>query len=60
MMIAIMRYARRFARSEDGPTATEYAVLLAVISLTVLAAMGSFGDHMNAIYVMLGGTLTVF
>ena len=50
----------RFFRSEDGPTGTEYAVLLGVIALTVLAAMSSFGDHMNNLYVMLNNTLSVF
>lgn len=37
-------------RSEDGPTATEYAVMLAVISATVLGAMGAFGTKMGNIY----------
>ncbi|MEE9269888.1 MAG: Flp family type IVb pilin [Candidatus Krumholzibacteria bacterium] len=50
----------RFFRSEDGPTTTEYAMLLGVISLTVIGAMSMFGDHMNNIYVMLNSTLSVF
>jgi pilus assembly protein Flp/PilA len=33
----------RFLLSEDGPTAVEYAVILALIFLTVLAAVNSLG-----------------
>lgn len=49
-----------FGHAEDGPTATEYAVLLAVIAIGVLAAMASFGDHMNNLYVTLANGLDVF
>lgn len=56
-MTAFVQYVCRFARSEDGPTAVEYAVLLAVISITVLVAMAGFGDHMEAIYAMINGTI---
>ena len=41
----------RFVHEEDGPTATEYAVMLAVIAITVLGAMAAFGNRMNSIYV---------
>ncbi len=44
-------------RSEDGPTATEYAVLLAVIAIGVLGAMSSFGIHVNNIYAALSGSV---
>ncbi len=50
----------RLFQSEDGPTATEYAVLLGVISLTVIGAMSTFGESMNELYVILNGTLSVF
>ena len=46
-----------FIRSEGGPVATEYAVLLGVICIVALAAMGAFGVHMNDIYVSIAGTL---
>ena len=47
-------------RSDDGPTATEYAILLALIAVGVLAALSLFGEHMNNLYVALAGTLSVF
>ena len=40
-----------FLRSEDGPTATEYAVLLALIAIGVLATMAAFGTRVDGIYV---------
>lgn len=33
----------RFVRSEDGPTAVEYAILLALILLVCLTAIRNFG-----------------
>ena len=50
----------QFLRSEDGPTAVEYAVLLAVIACGVLAAMGAFGDHMYAVYTNIANGADVF
>jgi Flp pilus assembly pilin Flp len=52
--------AKQFLGSEDGPTATEYGVLLALIALAVLVAMGAFGTKMTTIYLTLTGTLDVF
>ncbi len=34
---------RNFLRSEDGPTAVEYAVMLALIIIVCVAAIGSVG-----------------
>jgi len=51
---------KRLLRSDDGPTATEYAVLLAVICCTVLGAMSQFGDHMDNLYTIINTTLDVF
>ena len=50
----------QFLRSEDGPTAAEYAVLLAIIACGVLVAMGAFGDHMDALYTSISGGVDVF
>lgn len=46
-----------FLRSEDGPTATEYAVLLAVICVAAIGALSQFGDHMGSIYTAIDGTM---
>ena len=40
----------RLLHEEDGPTATEYAVLLALIILVAAAAIQGIGERMQAIY----------
>jgi len=35
----------RFARSEDGPTAVEYAVMLALIVMVCLGAIKTLGSN---------------
>ena len=57
---AMKKHWRRFWASEDGPTTTEYAVLLALIAAAVIGAMGLFGVRMEAIYTVLDSTLQVF
>ncbi len=44
-------------RREDGPTATEYAVMLGIISISVLVAMSWFGERMHDIYVVINTNL---
>ena len=56
-MNAINQVIRRFLRSEDGPTATEYAVLIAVICVAAIGALSSFGVHMDNLYTSLASTI---
>ena len=37
-----------FLREEDGPTAVEYAVMLALIIVVCMVAIGSLGTTANA------------
>ena len=48
---------KRLWRSEDGPTATEYAVLIAVICVAVIGALSSFGVHMDNLYTGIATTI---
>jgi len=41
---------RRFLVSEDGPTAVEYAVMLALIVIVCLTAISSIGDNANTTF----------
>ena len=41
---------RRFLVSEDGPTAVEYAVMLALIIIVCLVAITSIGQQANATF----------
>jgi len=42
--------AKNFLRSEDGPTATEYAVMLALIIIVALGAITSLGTTVSTIF----------
>ena len=41
---------KRFLKSEDGPTATEYAVMLALIIVACIATVQSLGGAVNTIF----------
>lgn len=56
-MNAFRQVLTRFVREENGPTATEYAVLIAVICVTVIGALSSFGVHMDNLYTSLASTI---
>lgn len=57
VMFARSGRLERFMRSEDGPTAVEYAILIAVICVAVIGALSSFGVHMDAIYTNINSTV---
>jgi pilus assembly protein Flp/PilA len=47
------RFTKRavaFLKREDGPTAVEYAVMLALIIVVLVAAIASIGSETNAMY----------
>jgi pilus assembly protein Flp/PilA len=44
-MRKIMQPVARFLQKEDGPTAVEYAVMLALILLVCFATIGAFGTN---------------
>jgi pilus assembly protein Flp/PilA len=50
----------RFIEREDGPTAVEYAVMLALIVVVCLGAITTLGQNANSTFnnVGLNGTLT--
>ncbi|NIL97351.1 MAG: Flp family type IVb pilin [Planctomycetales bacterium] len=41
---------QRFLASEDGPTAVEYAVMLALIIIVCLAAISAVGSNANTTF----------
>ncbi len=49
-MNMIQNRMREFLVSEDGPTATEYAVMLALIIIVALAAITLLGQKVNTIF----------
>lgn len=56
-MNAFLEKTRQFLISEDGPTATEYAVLIAIICIGVIGALSSFGVHMDGVYSNINSTV---
>ncbi len=48
---------QRFLASEDGPTAVEYAVMLALIVIVCLTAIRSIGTNANATFENVAGEL---
>lgn len=44
-MIRFVKAVRRFFHSEDGPTAVEYAVMLALVITVCLSAVSTIGTN---------------
>ncbi len=41
---------KKFLKSEEGPTAVEYAVMLALIIIVCIAAIKTFGSKTNGLF----------
>ena len=49
-MRAMAKRLVRFLKQEDGPTALEYAVMLALIIVVCLVAIGTVGSQANTTF----------
>lgn len=49
-MKALVNRVRDFIVSEDGPTATEYAVMLALIIVVAITAITTLGTNVNSTF----------
>jgi pilus assembly protein Flp/PilA len=47
----------RFLKSEDGPTAVEYAVMLALIIVVCVAAIQALGSNANVTFSSVANTI---
>jgi pilus assembly protein Flp/PilA len=56
-MLSFANKVKRFLASEDGPTAVEYAVMLALIVIVCLTAISTIGTNANATFDKVGTTL---
>jgi pilus assembly protein Flp/PilA len=56
-MISLPLMLRRFLASEDGPTAVEYAVMLALIVVVCLGAIQTIGTNANTVFTSVGNSL---
>jgi pilus assembly protein Flp/PilA len=57
MVIRFLQRVRDFLRKEDGPTAVEYAVMLALIIVICLAAVTTIGQNANKTFKTVGSSL---
>ena len=59
MLLAFARKAVAFLKAEEGPTAVEYAVMLALIIVVCIGTITILGNRANATFsnVALNGTL---
>ncbi len=53
----LINRTKGFLQGEDGPTATEYAVMLALIIIVALAGITLLGTRVNAIFTDVTGAL---
>ena len=49
-MKSIAKNLVNFLKAEDGPTAVEYAVMLALIIVVLIAAVGNIGTTTSGMY----------
>ena len=56
-MKLLAKRVHRFLVSEDGPTAVEYAVMLALIVIVCLTAIGTIGTNANTTFTDVGASL---
>ena len=56
-MKAFVRRLVQFAKREDGPTAVEYAVMLALIVVVCIAAITAIGGASNQTFSRVGSAI---
>ena len=49
-MQRFLKTAKSFIKSEDGPTATEYAVMLSLIIVACIATISLLGAEVNNLF----------
>jgi len=57
-MKSFAKKVQRFLVSEDGPTAVEYAVMLALIVIVCLSAITTIGEQANSTFSTIGTELS--
>ncbi|MBN9523840.1 Flp family type IVb pilin [bacterium] len=56
-MRAIAKNLVSFLKKEDGPTAVEYAVMLALIIVVCIAAVTTLGSNANSTFSFVGSAI---
>jgi pilus assembly protein Flp/PilA len=58
-MSHLIQFAVDFLKHEDGPTAVEYAVMLALIIVVCIGAITTLGSNANATFTSVGSAINV-
>ena len=56
-MSKLGQFAVNFLNNEDGPTAVEYAVMLALIIVVCIAAISALGSNTEGTFNLVGSTV---
>ena len=56
-MKSITKKLVNFLKAEDGPTAVEYAVMLALIVVVCIAAITTLGSNANSTFSFVGSSI---
>jgi pilus assembly protein Flp/PilA len=56
-MRAVTKPLVAFLKAEDGPTAVEYAVMLALIIVVCIAAVTTLGSNANSTFSLVGSAV---
>jgi pilus assembly protein Flp/PilA len=56
-MRKFLGHVREFLEREDGPTAVEYAVMLALIIVVCIAAITALGSNASSTFTSVGNTI---
>ena len=57
MLARFSQFAVEFLKREDGPTAVEYAVMLALIIVVCITAITTLGTNANATFTTVGNAV---
>jgi pilus assembly protein Flp/PilA len=58
-MCHLAQFVTTFLKREDGPTAVEYAVMLALIIVVCIGAITTLGSNANATFTSVGSAVNV-
>jgi len=57
-MYRIASWTKRFVKSEDGPTAVEYAVMLALILVACITIVTTLGTSVSGTFSTVNGSMS--
>jgi pilus assembly protein Flp/PilA len=58
MLSQVSRFVAAFLKNEDGPTAVEYAVMLALIIVVCIAAISALGSNASNTFNFVANTVS--